>query len=592
MGTLAILAVSSSYRPPSVAAFDGSTVLLGRTLGLARCSTGTSSITMPRTADVTLVSDRDADGLRVLLVGLDGVDRTVLETHRAAGRIPTLETLLDTGVVADLESQIPPWTPSAWPSLYTGVNPGKHGVFDFLAFDGYDWRLVDRSDVHEFALWELADAHGVESVVVNVPVTDPPRSFDGALVPGYVAPDDPTCHPEGVLDDVRDAVGDYRVYAPTDVDSADAGTWYRRLVEMRGAAFRHLVDRHDPAFGFVQFQQTDTVFHERPHDEAVVADVFEAVDEQLAAILDACDPDTVFVVSDHGIGPYEGYEFRVNEYLRDAGLLETTTGEGGMPSWTALAREREGEGGRSLTQQLVTLASRVGVTSQRLQTVLSRLHLEGLALRVVSPDTVRAASERVDFARSTAYVRSRTELGVRLNVAGRDPDGVVSPAEYPSVRDDVAAALREVETPDGTRVFEEVGPREDYFHGPFVEDAVDVVTVPTDFQHYLSASLRGDYFDAPSEDWNHKRHGIFVAAGDGVDHHAAVGTPHLFDVAPTVLSALGVPPSDRMDGRMIDCVRRRAPAAYPEFTPRETDAADTEAVERRLANLGYLDDEH
>ena len=537
--------------------------------------------------DWLFVTDRDSNGMDVLLVGLDGVNRQVLEPHLSADRMPTLESIMERGVVSELESQIPPWTPSAWPSLFTGVNPGKHGVFDFLTFDGYDWRLVDRSDVHAHALWELLDQHEMRSVVVNVPVTGPARAFDGALVPGYVAPDDPTCHPEGLLQELRDELGDYRVYPPDDAD--DAESWYRRLIEMRGDAFRYLVDRENPDFGFVQFQQTDTVFHERPDDSEVVADVFRAVDEELEQILETCKPDTVFVVSDHGIGPYEGDEFRVNEHLRDVDLLSTTSGEGGMPSWTALARERDDSSSPALTQQLLSVAARFGITSQRLQRVVTLLHLEDLVLRYVSTDTIRAASERVDFASSTAYMRSRTELGVRLNVAGRDPDGIVSPDEYSAVRDRVIEELESVEDPDGTPVFEEVGPREDYFAGRFVEDAVDIVTIPTDWQYYLSAALRGDRFGEPSEPWNHKLMGIVVASGSRIDTEPAVETPHLFDIAPTILASLGVPPNERMDGRTLDWIRRLEPQSYPSFTPRETTPADTAAVESRLANLGYID---
>jgi predicted AlkP superfamily phosphohydrolase/phosphomutase len=542
--------------------------------------------------------------VRTLLVGLDGVSRSVLRPLLESARLPNLQALFEDGVVGDLESQMPPWTPSAWPSLYTGVNPGKHGAFDFLAFDGYDWGLVNRTHVREHALWELLDRHGLSSVVVNVPVTNPPRPFDGALVPGYVAPESPTCHPEGLLADLREELGDYRVYAPRDAEGDDRAAWYRRLVEMRGEAFRHLVGEYDPDFGFLQFQQTDTVFHERPDDEAVVTDVFEAVDEEIGRTLDRWDPDTVVVASDHGIGPVEGYEFRVNEYLRDAGLLESTSGEGGMPSWTSLARERDdGDAGSPLARRLLRAAASVGLTSQRIHAVLSTLRLDGLVLRLVSTDTVRAATERVDFPESTAYMRSRTELGVRINKAGRDPDGGVSPIEYASVREDVIRELRAARTPDGDPVFEEVVPGEQYFSGPYTDDAVDVVTVPADFDHYLSASLRGDVFDEPTEPWNHKRTGLVALAGDGVDASddelpdvdgllvdAGVPRAHLFDVAPTVLSLLGVPPSDRMDGDPLGVVDAVAPQEYAPYTPDATHLTEDDDLEQRLANLGYLDD--
>lgn len=525
--------------------------------------------------------------METLLIGLDGACRDVLDPLFDAGRLPTLAGLFDRGVVDSLESQIPPWTPSAWPSLYTGVNPGRHGAFDFLAFDGYDWGLVNRSHVREHALWELLDRHGRSSVVVNVPVTGPPRPFDGALVPGYVSPEPPTCHPEGLLERIEAEIGEYRVYAPDGVDGDEQLTWYRRLVEMRGEAFRLLAGEHDPDFGFLQFQQTDTVFHERPKDDTAVRTVFEAVDDQIERTLTACDPDRVIVASDHGIGPYGGTEFRVNEYLAQQDYLRTTSGEGGMPSWTAI-KDDDGASTPSVAERAVALASAVGLNSQRLGAVLDRLGLKAFVLDHVSTDTVRAGTERVDFPNSAAYMRSRTELGVRINKAGRDPDGVVAPAEYPSVRSDLIGALEAARTPDGDPVFGDVAPAEEYFEGPYLDDAVDILTVPAGFDHMVSASLRGETFGATDE-WNHKPAGVVALAGDGVDTAAEVEAAHLFDVAPTVLSSLGVPPSTRMDGETLPPITAVPPESYPPFEARVT-RSDDEAVTRRLSQLGYIDD--
>ncbi|QLG29591.1 alkaline phosphatase family protein (plasmid) [Halorarum halophilum] len=542
------------------------------------------------------MSRHDDDGLRTLLVGLDGACLPVVDPLIDDGRLPVLADLLERGASGPLESQIPPWTPSAWPSLYTGTNPGSHGAFDFLTFDGYDWDVVNRSHVREHAIWELLSEHDRTSVVVNVPVTAPPPAFDGALVPGYVGPESPPTHPEGLIEDLREELGEYRVYAPRGVEGDEQIEWYRRLTRMRGAAFRHLADRFDPEFGFLQFQQTDTVFHERPEDDEAVNAVYETVDEELGAVLDACDPETVFVVSDHGIGPYRDEEFRVNEFLRERGFVATTRGEGGMPSWGALGPENLGEDGgegdddRSLAERAVATAAAHGLTSQRIEAILSRLGLADLALKLVSTDTVRAGTERVDFERSTAYMRSRTELGIRINLAGREPNGTVSPAEYPSVRDDVVDELASARTPDGDPVFSEVGPREEFFEGEYIDDAADIIAVPDEFDTFLTASLRGDLFGPTSETWNHKRDGLVAAVGAGVDADGSVEGAHLFDVAPTVLSALGVPPSDRMDGGPLPVVDPVPPDEYPPYVATGTRRTDDDDVEQRLADLGYLDD--
>lgn len=544
-------------------------------------------------------TDTSDDRMEALLLGIDAGCLPVLERLWDEGRLPNLEAICRDGVTAPLESQMPPWTPSAWPSLYTGVNPGKHGVFGFVDYDGYDWRVVAGDDVKEHSLWTLLDHHGLSSVVVNVPVTHPPDEIDGAVIPGFIAPEDPPSHPAGVLDDVRDAIGEYRVYpayARGDEEYTDEERMeeYEALTRMRGEAFDYLADRYEPDFGFLQFQKTDTVFHEFGGDWEKIRRVYEAMDRQIGNILDEHDPKRVFVASDHGMGPYEKAEFRVNEYLRDRGYVTAKKGGKGMPSWNPIRNQlREGNDEEtwepSFTEKVAATAANFGITTKRIGFGLTKLGLDDVARRYAPDGVVRTASTQVDFPASTAYMRARTELGVRINLQGRDPEGVVSPSDYERVREEVMESLREATAPDGEPVFEEVAPRERYFSGPYTEKAVDIVTVPTDFDHFLSAQLLGEEFGEPTEPWNHKRDGIFAASGEGINTEVTADDAHLFDVAPTILAALGVPVSDRMDGRVLPPV---SPTEMWNYPPYEADAqagSDDEDVQERLADLGYLE---
>jgi predicted AlkP superfamily phosphohydrolase/phosphomutase len=541
--------------------------------------------------------------METLLIGLDAACEPVLDPLIEEGRLPNIERLLDDGVSGPLESQIPPWTPSAWPSLYTGVNPGKHGVFSFLKFDGYEWDVINATDVRERTLWEMLDEHGKSSVVVNAPVTSPPPAIDGAIIPGYTAPEDPDCHPAGLLDEVRDAVGDYRVYA-RDHEKTNQGyiDSYRELIRMRGEAFRYLARTRDPDFGFVQFQQTDTVFHERPDEDEVIAAVYEAVDDEIGRILEECDPDTVLIASDHGMGEYEGYEFRVNDFLAERGYVQTAKGGEGMPTWSTIADDslKNGKSGKAdadgetsgpgLAERALTLGASVGLTSQRIHRTLKRVGLADVVAAHAPSGLVRAASERVDFANSKVYMRDRIECGLRINLEGREPSGVVSEEEYEPLRQELIEELRALTAPDGTPVFSEVGPREDYFDGPYAEDAVDIVTVPRDFDVMLSAQLHGEPFSTTlMEPWNHKLDGIVSLTGVGVDTGASVEGAHLYDVASTVLSTFGIAYPETMDGRPLAPVVDVGSKRYDEYEPRAAQATDDAAVEERLADLGYLE---
>lgn len=533
--------------------------------------------------------------MKGLVIGLDAACLSVLDWMSDGGTVPTLDDVRESGVVAPLESQLPPWTPSAWPSMYTGVNPGKHGVYDFFRFEGYEWDVVNRTHVQAFAVWELLSMQGFSSVVLNVPVTHPPREFDGVLVPGYIAPEGTACHPESVWDELEYALGEYSLYGGTlEARSSDAelADTLVDLSRMRGEAFRYLVDEYEPDFGFVQFQTTDTVFHQLPGEEAVTRRVYGAVDREVGKILDSLDPEMILVVSDHGIGPMEGQEFRVNEFLREEGWLTSTAEGGGMPSWKSITRDAGNAEGRgstvgSLATKGVELAARVGLTGQRISTVLERLGLRDAVLETVPTDLVRAGIEQVDFAASTAYMRSRTEMGIRLNLEGREPEGTVPKTDYDRVRNELIEALESVETETGDPVFEAVLPREEVFEGPYLDDAPDIITVPNRFDHFLVANLKGSMFGEPTEPYEHKRDGVVIADGPAIDSSADLTGAHLFDIAPTILSGFALPVSEVMDGEPLSIVEATERASYEEFHSTSV-STDSDAVMERLSDLGYL----
>lgn len=535
--------------------------------------------------------------MNTLVIGLDGVCLSVLQPLINDGTVPTIERIHADSAVGPLTSQLPPWTPSAWPSLYTGVNPGKHGVYSFLNFDGYDWDVVNRSHVKAHAVWELLSINDISSVILNVPATHPPRAFDGVLVPGYMGPEEPPCHPAGTFEELRSELGDYSLYGETlrsNASNQKLADELARLAQMRGEAFSYLVDEHNPEFGFVQFQATDTVYHQLPKDEGGIRQVYGAVDDAVDKILGVCDPNLVLVVSDHGLGPMDGYEFRVNEFLRANDYVSTTASGDGMPSWKSLAYEdAEVKTGSerlvSVAATALSHAAQVGFTSQRLAAVLKRIGLADWALETIPVDIVRAGTEQIDFAASTAYMRVRTEMGVRLNLENREPNGVIPATDYEQVRSTLIDALRDVQTPGGDPVYEAVHPRETVFDGPYLKDAPDIVTVPNGFNHFLVSTLKGNKFDEPTEPWEHKREGLVMAYGEGVSLTADLSDAHLFDITPTILRSFGLPVGERMDGHPLGFIDSGDRTAYPEFHPAETTASDARTVEERLADLGYME---
>src|SRR5262245_13589660 len=72
---------------------------------------------------------------RVFVMGFDGMDPTLVNRFMAEGKLPNLQKLANSGTYRTLETTQPSESPVAWASFATGVNPGKHNIYDFLVRD-------------------------------------------------------------------------------------------------------------------------------------------------------------------------------------------------------------------------------------------------------------------------------------------------------------------------------------------------------------------------------------------------------------------------------------------------------------------------
>src|SRR5688572_27593061 len=74
-------------------------------------------------------------GQKVFVLGFDGMDPTLAKKWMDEGKLPNLQRLAESGTFAKLETTQPSESPVAWASFATGVNPGKHNIYDFLVRD-------------------------------------------------------------------------------------------------------------------------------------------------------------------------------------------------------------------------------------------------------------------------------------------------------------------------------------------------------------------------------------------------------------------------------------------------------------------------
>jgi len=152
---------------------------------------------------------------QLVIVGLDGMEPTLVEKFMAEGKLPNLSKLKKEGTYAKLQTTIPAISPVAWSSFMTGCNPCKHNIFDFLSRDPKTY-LPDLSSARigspkrfipfgkykipigkpeirgmrkSVPFWKILGDSGIFSTILRIPITFPPEKFKGHLLSGMCAPD-------------------------------------------------------------------------------------------------------------------------------------------------------------------------------------------------------------------------------------------------------------------------------------------------------------------------------------------------------------------------------------------------------------------
>jgi predicted AlkP superfamily phosphohydrolase/phosphomutase len=525
---------------------------------------------------------------RVLVIGWDGADWRILDPLLANGDLPNLAALISRGGRTVLKSTLPTHSWAAWPSFLTGVDPADHGVYDILetrAGSGRQYPVSFRS-IRERSFIQDLGAAGVETLMVNVPLTFPPPQLTGKLIAGGVLPKRRTfTHPEGLAQELE-ASG-----CPWPINGTSWTTFRNRpdplldeavaFVRARQKATEHLMDTTDWRVACVVFVETDRIQHclsqyvssdhpeypERSREPLArrVSDLYRLLDEGLGRLVDRTDPEDLIVfMSDHGMRSCTG-AVHMDRLLARLGFL-------GFSATNAIFGPMQWGPVRALARK-----------------VYDALGLHG---KVALPQSV-------DWSKTRAYTSIRsTGEGVSVNLAGREPEGTVEPGDFERVRDEVAERVGAFVDPrTGQRPVARVWRREEVFKGRFAELAPDLLLDPAplySLTHARTVVERADWLSG-----DHRAEGVFAAAGPMVDPSAFPAAFHLVDLAPTLLAAVDAPASVRHSGSVLGAVvgHERAQAATEGSTEAgpgdEADAglSDTEAdeVEDHLRGLGYLE---
>lgn len=552
---------------------------------------------------------------KLLFIGLDGTTFDLLDPLMREIGMPNLEGIIKRGARAALETTVPPITPTAWVSMVTGKNPGKHGILEFLLRrEGSMHDLpINQSLRDSAAIWDLLSQKGKKVIVTNMPVTYPPTPVNGIMISDFLTPRGKRdfAYPEDILRDIESKFGPYRlyiteVYAPGNIDKM-LDQLFDEL-EYKTKVTEYLLKNYPWDFCANHIWSTDRCQHELWHiwDESHpmsnrreidkhkdrVMKFWRTVDEAVGRMAGCIDDNTLLMMgSDHGFGPIHKF-LCFNVWLLQEGLLVLK--KSAMTQFKSLLFKL------GFTPELgYRISMKVGLAKIRLAAgVTNRSQLFKLI------NGLMLSLQDVDWTRTVAY--SKGNYGqIFINLKGREPHGCVTPgAEYERTCSRITEKLKGLVDPaNGEKLIGQIWRREDLYTGKHVESAPDISFLPADMRNKpmgtLDLSSNRFITDVYGNSGDHRMNGLYIAAGPNIKPGTRLSKARIIDVAPSMLYLMGYEVPDDMDGEVLtemisDEYQRANPIRTTTGTDRERDMEvefseeDSAEVRERLKSLGYL----
>lgn len=466
--------------------------------------------------------------MTVFFLGLDGASLEIIASTMKAADLPNFRTMLAAGRHSRLPSVYPYVSGPAWTSIFSGVNPGKHGIFDNQEMDGKNSRPPNMRRCDVPFLWDYLTWANKRSLILGVPFIYPAPRINGIFVTGSFVPT-LSCSPESLREEVDLSGYKYDLPAWKFPASQKQAFVQERLgaLQRRVEVSSQLVDQEEWDVVVIVDMLPDSVLHKQYGDPEITITMIRQLDGFVGQILRRCRKEDLFILgSDHGHSANLGV-FYINSWLRSKGYIST--------DWKL---------GKRILAPLVRPAPMKTATRRLLKTY-----------RAIMKDEERRSQSRGQSVGGVAKVGKQTVVALNtgeqvawINALGDSSE--VSGATENQITRDLAGLKKE-------GILQNVFRTGDLFHGKFIPK------VPGQFLIEARDGLAVDtktFFDSPISErltgpadkrrpGMHRRDGLIAIHGGKTPRFDRV--PSILDITPTILKACGLFIPASMDGKPL-----------------------------------------
>lgn len=529
---------------------------------------------------------------KVVVIGIDGATWDLLDVLMDRGVMPCLNEIVKDSAKGHLQSTYPPVTAPAWVSIATGVNPGKHGCFDFNRAEGSlsKIRPLQSWDIQSKTFYEILSEKSKGTILLNLPGTYPPLTSN-ITITSLLTQGDNCVFPENLKDE-SDIFKNYRIFPDTSLLKKGDLQGYikdiKQIEKLRFEAMKHLFQKDWDCF-FVVFSGGDWLSHEifaemvegkAPKESYEVFRLFDDAIRFVAKSLK--DDDTLLMVSDHGFKRAKGV-LHINELLLKKGFLEPDFLNPSPPMSHKMEEKLFDQGDyKKVSPNFL----RLGLNNVFVEKIIRAIRKLGFSYPLfLKPET----------SRSLAMMMTSESYGITINDKNRFADGKIEKAEISEIKEKLKSFLLEIEF-NGEKVFKDAFYKEDVYSGEYVESAPDIIFGDSNWG-YSSAirTLEKNPF-AVVPRGVHSHFGVFLCYGRNiVPKTIGKGVISVEDITPMILYLLEEKIPKNLDGKVIKEIIEKKflekhPVEYCDFEKptRERKEYDGDEIQKKLKSLGYM----
>ena len=376
----------------------------------------------------------------VLAIGIDAAESTLVRRMIQQGELPALGSLLAEGKWLEVRSPSLIGSGTVWPTFLTGEEPAAHGIYSEWKWLPETMNLQRYEGHHLTPFWKSLAQQGVSVGVFDVPFAPPVGITRGFEVCEWWAHDSTAAGLRAGPDEIRSLVGaspahplsaNRFVTATPDSknNSEDLAGACSEGARLRGSLARRLIRETNPQLSVIVFPEIHHAGHQlwqtvAPEQtiyqgvarnggtpEPLLKRVHRAIDEQIGELIEASGAGTVLVFALHGMRPALGFPAFLGPLLCERGFAQLTTWR--SQSWTARGLSMFAAVKRNSPAPFKKLYYQVTPSTA--------------TYRLARPTMLPA----YDWANTRAFSLPTDQYGwVRINLAGREAEGIVSPGEY------------------------------------------------------------------------------------------------------------------------------------------------------------------